>query len=334
MFISAEMRNYLVLFFLLLITGCNPESRKTETATPEKMKAIVENTRDLDSIPSGSGLVKVEEALFLITDDSPFFFKLDLEFNLLQKIAIKKGQKTTDYRIPKPIKPDYESASLAEINGEKFLLAFGSGSKSPERDSLLLLNLNDLQNPKHYSLRPFYDLFKKAANLTNEDINVEGSTIIGNDLFLFNRGHNVLVQTNWPKLVLFLKGGPNILAPEIKTYRIELPQIEGIDPGFSGASQLGTENKILVTASVENTKNWVEDGEILGSFVGIIDLEKLSSEPLENVTLLLDKNGKPVIEKVESIEFMNREDNGTIKVLALTDDDKGGSKILEVSLQQ
>ena len=297
------------------------------------MKAIVGNARELDAIPSGSGLVKAGKYFYLISDDSPFFFKLDSGFNVIEKNAIPNHQKSTDYRIPKLNKPDYESASLGEINGEEYLLAFGSGSKSPERDSLLIVNLNDPKSAQTYSLRPFYDLIKTQANLTDEDINVEGSTIIGEDLFLFNRGKNVLIQTNWAKIIIFLKGGPNMLAPEIRNYRIKLPQIQGIDPGFSGACKLGNENKILFTASVENTKNWIEDGEILGSFVGILNVEKLASEPLENAVLLTGKNGTPVIEKVESIEFIKREANGNLKVLALTDDDKGGSKILEITLK-
>ena len=326
----------IILLFIVFAFGCKTETRKTGNSAPEKpekMKAIVEKTRALDSIPSGSGLVKAGGNFYLISDDSPYFFKLDSGFKVLEKNAIPHHQKTTEYRIPKPQKPDYESAALGEINGEKYLLAFASGSKSPERDSLLVVNLNDPKNGKTYSLRPFYNLIKTNANLTDADINLEGSAIIGEDLFLFNRGKNVLVQTNWAKIIIFLKGGPNILAPEIKTYRIKLPQIKGIDPGFSGACQLGNENEILFTASVENTKNWIEDGEILGSFVGILNVEKLASEPLENVALLTDKNGKPVIEKVESIEFLEREANGNLKVLALTDDDKGGSKILEIIMQ-
>lgn len=328
------MLKKLLLLFLVLNFACKTRNQTPEKTAPEKMEAIVENVRALDSIPSGSGLVKTGENFYLISDDSPYYFKLDSEFKILEKNAIPGLKKSTAYRIPKPEKPDYESACIGEINGEKYLLAFGSGSKSPERDSLLAINLNEPKNARTYSLRPFYELIKTEAKLTDADINVEGSAIIGEDLFLFNRGQNVLIQTNWAKIIIYLKGGPNTLEPEIKTYRLKLPQIKGIDPGISGACQLGKENKILFTASVENTKNWIEDGEILGSFIGILDVEKLASEPLENIALLTDKNSKPVIEKVESIEFLQRKTNGTIKVLCLTDDDKGGSKILEISLQK
>lgn len=329
--------NRKILCLLLVVFGaCRPEPETQTTAeiAAINMKAQVENFRELDSIPSGSGLVKSGEDFYLISDDSPYFFKLDKSFNLLEKNAIQKGQKTTDYRISKNTKPDYECAALVEIKGEKYLIAFGSGSKSPERDQLLLVNLKDLKNGKTYSLKAFYDLVKTTANLADEDLNVEGCAIIGEDLFLFNRGKNVLIQTNWARIILFLKGGENTLQPEIKTYRIPLPQIKGIDPGFSGACQLGSENKILFTASVENTQNWVDDGEILGSMVGILNVETLAEKPLENVIILTDKTGAPVIEKVESIEFLQREKNGSIKVLALTDDDLGGSKILEITIQQ
>jgi hypothetical protein len=299
-----------------------------------KPKAVVERMRELDSIPSGSGLAKVGEVLYLISDDSPYFFRLDLQFNLLEKIAIREGQKNTPYRIPKPEKPDYESATVGDWNGEKVLLAFGSGTQSPQRDSLLVVNLHDLHHPQTWSLKPFYELLKAAAHLPAAELNIEGSAIIGEDLYLFNRGRNVLIQTNWPETVAFLTKKPGTPPPAIKTWRIPLPQIKGITPGFSGACQLGTENKILFTASVENTKNWIEDGEILGSFIGILDVKKLAENPLESVALLTDKNDNPVIEKIESIEFLQTEPNGDLKLLTLTDDDKGGSKILEVRLQR
>src|SRR5688572_916211 len=120
------------------------------------MKAVVENVRALDSIPSGSGLVRTGENFYLISDDSPYYFKLGPEFEVLEKNAIPGLKKTTAYRIPKPEKPDYESACLSEINGEKYLLAFGSGSKSPERDSLLVISLNEPKNARKYSLRPLF----------------------------------------------------------------------------------------------------------------------------------------------------------------------------------
>ncbi|MFC5270853.1 DUF6929 family protein [Adhaeribacter terreus] len=336
---SMNPKHLLFAAITLAFLSCQSENKSRETKSAAtattasgKMKAIVEKAIELDSIPSGSGLVKTGENFYLISDDSPYFFRLDSKFNLLEKNAIPHYQKSQDYRIQKAIKPDYESAATGEMNGQEYLLAFGSGSKSPERDSLLLINLNDLKSPQTYSLKPLYDLIKQQANLPSAELNMEGSAIIGEELYLFNRGQNVLVQTNWPKTLLFLT--QKAAEPEIKTYRVRLPQINGIAPGFSGACRLGNDNKILFTASVENTKNWIEDGEILGSFIGILDVEKLAEDPLENVALLTNKNGEPVIEKVESVEFLQLENNGNLKALCLTDDDQGGSKVLEVTLRQ
>lgn len=326
----------LFCFASVLLWGCQPANKpkNEQRKMPAQLTAFLEKAIALDSIPSGSGLAKVNHQLYLISDDSPYFFQLDLQSKLQQKIGIKKGEKSKVYRIPKKIKSDYESLATAQINGKPYLLAFGSGSLSPGRDSLLIINLADLTNSQTYALTAFYQLLKEAANLPDAELNIEGSAIIGEDLFLFNRGQNVVVQTNWGRLLLFLKGGPNIIEPKLHAYRIKLPEIQGISPGFSGACQLGNENKLLFTASVENTKSWVEDGDILGSFVGILNVEKLASEPLEGAALLTDKNGRPVIEKVESIEFLERTTNGKIKALALTDDDKGGSKILEITLEE
>lgn len=328
---------YKILLALLLLPALSACERTPKTAaTQEKMtgnpQAIVEKIRVLDSIPSGSGLAKVGEEFYLVSDDSPYFFRLNGQYKLLQKIAIPGHEKSTAYRLPKPEKPDYESVAVGEWEGENYLFAFGSGSQSPQRDSLLLVNLKEPQNAKTYSLKLFYDLLKAQAQLPNAELNVEGSAIVGEDLFLFNRGQNVLIQSNWPQTVAFLTQKPGATPPDIKTYRLKLPRIKGIDPGFSGACRLGTADKIIFTASVENTRNWIEDGEILGSFIGILDIAKLAENPLESVALLTDKNGSPVVEKVESIEFLETGPDGDLRVIALTDDDKGGSKLLEIRL--
>ncbi|KAA9331745.1 DUF6929 family protein [Adhaeribacter soli] len=331
------MKQLLLVFCFssLLFSGCKSanEKKAPEEKMSAKFTAIVQKETVLDSIPSGSGLVFYGEHAFIITDDSPYFFRLSRRFDQGQKFPISNTTGFTDFRIPKALKPDYESALIGEIAGKKCLVAFGSGSKSPERDSLLVVALDNLQNPKTYSLKPLYELIKTTAKLTNADMNVEASALAGEYLYLFNRGHNVLVQLNWRETIAFITEKPTGQNPQMKTYRLQLPNIQGVVPGLSGACQLGNENKLLFTASVENTQNWIADGEILGSFIGILNLDKLETEPVQAVALLTDSKGKAVIEKVESIEYAGTETDGTIRAFALTDDDKGGSKILEIRLR-
>ena len=95
------MFNKILLLAALLLpfSGWQTKTRKPENLLPENMKAIVENIRVLDSVPSGSGLVKTGENYYLISDDSPYFFKLNSEFKVLEKNAIPHYQKTTVYRL-------------------------------------------------------------------------------------------------------------------------------------------------------------------------------------------------------------------------------------------
>src|SRR3712207_8318455 len=71
------------------------------------------------------------------------------------------------------------------------------------------------------------------------------------------------------------------------------PEINGLKAGFSGASFF--EDKIFITASVENTNDAYLDGEVLGSFVGYIPRSEEHTSELQSrqylvCRLLLEKN--------------------------------------------
>ena len=68
----------------------------------------------------------------------------------------------------------------------------------------------------------------------------------------------------------FIKGDAPFPIPKIKQYA--LPTINGIEAGFTGATAFKNESKIIFTAAVENTDNPYDDGEILGSFIRLIDI--------------------------------------------------------------
>lgn len=112
---------------------------------------------------------------------------------------------------------------------------------------------------------------------------------------------------------------------EITNY--ELPKLNGIEAGFSGTCITKDQTRILFTASVENTKNWIADGEVTGSFIGCIDLKTshLSTTPL---TL---KN-KPLLTKVESVAI-KKESGNSYELLLVTDNDGKASQIICINLK-
>ncbi len=115
--------------------------------------------------------------------------------------------------------------------------------------------------------------------------------------------------------------------PKIKQYH--LPEINGIEAGFSGATRFIKKPAIIFTASVENTENAYDDGEILGSFIGMIDIENDKLSDSIQYTLI------PALQeplKIESVTVDGKSSQNHLKVILVTDSDGGKSKALSCEL--
>lgn len=74
---------------------------------------------------------------------------------------------------------------------ENEILIFGSGSKSPEREVCVLVELDKELTYKQYNISPFYDPFRAMKNMESYQLNIEGVTFDGESVYLFNRGRNI-----------------------------------------------------------------------------------------------------------------------------------------------
>lgn len=88
----------------------------------------------------------------------------------------------------------------------------------------------------------------------------------------------------------------------------------------------GKSSKIIFTASVEDTTNAYDDGEILGSFIGIIDIgnDTISREFEYCAIPNIDE-----IFKVESVTVVQESTRDQTKLILITDDDLGNSVLIE-----
>lgn len=291
--------------------------------------AIVTRSIFLDSVPSGSAISIIDNHVFIVGDDSPYLFRYSLQYQPVEKYPILPKFAHWQ-RIPKNVKPDFECMVKRKAGNEHYLYIFGSGSKSPERDSLLVINTNHPESFKKHSLKAFYTKYTALTGASREDLNIEGAVILKGNLYLLNRGNNDIIITEWSGFMEVVSGGREIDNLEIAHHKILLPEIDGVMAGFSGAGLLPEANKILFTATVENTDNWIDDGEILGSFIGIIDPAKLA-QPVE-IAGIADGKGNKIIDKVEAVEFLKKDKEGNIIVLSITDNDNGSSNLMEIQV--
>lgn len=272
----------------------------------------------LDNIPSGSGISKINDLYYIIGDDSPYLFVCNSQFEIVKKIAITSTSGVSNGRISKPQKADLEAM---ELISENEIVIFGSGSKSQQRDSFIRVLLQEEIKVETYSLTKFYEFLKSLKIVTDSELNIEAIAYKDDILYLFNRKKNIMISLKYTHLLAYVKGGDNPL-PNIQTNTYTLPQINNIEAGFSGAITLKKEPKIVFTASVEDTNNAYDDGEILGSFIGIIDLEDNTIEYCR-IPEIKEKL------KVESITIDEEVSSNSIKVTLITDSDKGKSNLIK-----
>jgi hypothetical protein len=292
------------------------------------MKISAIKRLELDAIPSASGIEQGNGFYWIIGDNSPYLFQLDQHFSLLEKVNIKKLDHAIDGIIPKLKKVDLEAMFSMKWKKDSVLFLFGSGSKLPERAAGWKINMQNPSIQERIDLLSFYELLMVETKLKENDFNIEAAVELDGKIYLLNRGKNKLISLRTDHFIEFIEGQRDEL--KIKSYNIDLPKVDGIEAGFSGAAVDAANNRIIFTASVENTSDWIDDGQVLGSFIGIIELNELENHYLPS-TVLITENEETLILKVESIALKNQHINSYDCIL-VTDSDGGKSELLELTI--
>ena len=317
------------------------------------MKAIIKNKLILNEIYSASAIELIDNELFIIGDNSPFLFILDLEGNIKNKIKIFDIEIADNQDIaiiPKKEKPDFEASCVLKIKDKNYLFVVGSGS-SEKRNIAILVDLATFE-VKNISLKKLYQLFIKLIKLTvlgantqnddlNSTLNIEGLCANETNVYFFQRGNisgdnfifSILIA-DMASYLLSAKQTINIF--KINRQKVTLPSINGIFSGFSGACFAGTppiskhDRTILWTSSVEDTKNAIDDGSVLGSFLGTYDLDnhQIKSIIIENP--VTDEIFMGKVEGVCVVDWSN--DLSPKHVIAVTDADGGCSEMLFIEI--
>lgn len=292
-----------------------------QSCAQHDMKITVSDIVKIEKIPSGSGIIKSGNMYYVIGDDSPFLFSLNKEFKTIAKTRLLDSVQFSDERIIKSIKPDFEAL---EMVGEHEAVVFGSGSRSPQRNVFMRILLKDSFSIETYDISGFYENLRHFPILHDSELNIEATAFHNNQIFLFNRKKNLVIRFEYNELLAYLRGETAFPKPEIKSFA--LPTINGIEAGFSGATALKGEAKIIFTASVENTNNAYDDGDILGSFIGMIDI---SNNNISDDFNYCEIPNTETHLKVESVTVEKETASGKTEVILITDDDKGNSIILK-----
>ncbi|MBA9072473.1 hypothetical protein GGR22_000599 [Flavobacterium gossypii] len=250
-------------------------------------------------IGSASGLVYKDNSLFIISDNSSVLYEYNIESkNLESHTILETTSGAPTENIPKAKKPDFEA--IANFGEDCYI--FGSGS-TENRNKMVHFDTNQKQKIKETDVTDLYLVMQNFGNTKPEDFNIEGAVYNGENWFLFNRGNGKSGKNG-----IFTIGGNNLIDDFSVLYNsYKLPKIKGIQSSFTDAVRV--DGKIYFLATVEDTKSTYDDGAVLGTFIGRLDIEKMKIDFTEKITTTHKFEGLTVYkENDKTIEFLLCED--------------------------
>ncbi|MES2650455.1 MAG: hypothetical protein V4663_01880 [Bacteroidota bacterium] len=252
----------------------------------------------IKGISAASGLFLKGNLLYLIADNSNYLYEYDIKEQRLNKLPLLVTSPPEN--IPKADKPDFEV--VCGFEGSLYILGSGSTVK---RNRMIEYRLGTKKVIEH-DLLPLYTAMKKAHAVDDDNLNIEGAIFTGDQWFLFNRGNG-----NSMKNGIFIIKGPDLAnAKSADFISIALLKTNEVFASFTDAVLY--QNQIYFIAAAEDTTSTYNDGKILGSYIGSLDLATLKlnyikkiaeQQKFEGLTFLREKGGQ--------IEFLICEDSDT-----------------------
>lgn len=212
-----------------------------------------------------------------------------------------EGQRRTfdEGRGNKAAKLDLE-AGLVLPDGR--FVALGSGS-TPRRERMVVAWPDGRVELREGA--ELYAALRAEVGFSGAELNVEGATVVGDRLWLFQRGNGATTATADPvdaiaeldlaAWVAWLDGRGR-LPPLIRVTTYDLGTIAGVRLGFTDAATL-PDGRVAFVAAAEASPDAVRDGEVLGCRFGVIAGDDVLTC---DVT---DPGGEPSRLKLEGLEL-------------------------------
>lgn len=251
---------------------------------------------------SASGLIYHNNTLFAIGDNSSYLYEYHIDSSQLNRHPLVEN---AEENVVKINKPDFEAITQYQDS----IYIFGSGS-TEKRNVMLQVNANSKEIISKNDLSDLYLSMQSFGEIKPEDFNIEGVICNhGNSWLFFNRGNG---KNN--KNIIFTVDGKNLTTEfRILSNTYKLPKIKGIRTSFTDAVLVN--DTIYFLAAAENTESTFDDGEVLGSIIGCIDLNTMKLQFTQKISDSHKFEGLTVFEETDdSIVFLLCEDNDTEKL--------------------
>lgn len=232
-----------------------------------------------------SGMTSIKNILVAISDEYFSLYLSDLNRSVVYEIEPRINQNLSmlTYKDRKIHKPDFESVSKIQIHGKDFLHLMPSFSKK-NRNEIYLIEVCEVGNGDE--LMNFGKVIKiQNSFLYNnlkkniESVNIEGHFISNGSLIALNRGNNhhssaLIVIDDYQKQLekyMVTEDLQELNEFNLKIFTVDLGSLESHNIHWTEACPLNA-REFLFLASVEDTGNAIDDGKVLGSFIGKYDL--------------------------------------------------------------
>jgi hypothetical protein len=247
---------------------------------------------EITGIGSASGLVYCGSSLFIISDNAGFLYEYNIDSEVLTPHPLISN---SSENILKKDKPDFEAIAL---KGNK-LHVFGSGS-TEKRNRKLIFDINT-QLASEENLEPLYQKIKTGFNISDDELNIEGALFHNEKLYLFQRGNGCSSKNG---IAIIHENGVIQFQP------VKLPKIKHVEATFTDAVLV--EDKIYFLAAAEDTISTYDDGEVLGSIIGCLDIDTFHIDFTYQISDRHKFEGLALFHKSGSkTEFLLCEDNDT-----------------------
>lgn len=249
-------------------------------------------------IGSASGLFYKDNSLFIIGDNSGYLYEYHIDSKDLKRHPLIENPSENTI---KKDKADFEA--LTYFQDTVYVLGSGSTSK---RNKMVEFDLQQKKKTATNNLADLYTLMQNFASIKPEEFNIEGVIHDGENWYFFNRGNGISNKNTLFSLrAKKLDQEFSLLSNDYK-----LPKIKGVRTSFTDATLI--DNKIYFLASAEDTKSTYDDGEVLGSIIGRIDLETMKIDFTKKISSTNKFEGLTVFKKDnKKIEFLLCEDKDT-----------------------
>ncbi|MFT3928411.1 MAG: hypothetical protein QM778_38135 [Myxococcales bacterium] len=292
------------------------------------------------------------ELLAVIQDDAAFVALVDPATGLADAAPLPAAPGGVRLfqaeRGNKQLKLDLEACVVGSVFGAPHLVAFGSGS-SDQRERIVLLPCDtpfqSAERAAHVKdASAFYQRLRSETAFSGSELNLEGVVLRENpvsmrpELLLFQRGNgadregrpalNATAIVSWPSFVAYLESdAAQAPVPALRAItHYDLGTVRDVRLTFTDAT-VGPRSSVLFLACAEASPNTVDDGEVLGTFVGVI-----GAEGDVRIAPLLDEAGAPSRDKAEGIVRDVRQAHRVVLTVDRDDPDLP-SDLLHVALE-